>query len=188
MTKPMPTIRPLRPDEAEAALPALADVLHDAVASGASVNFMADFTPDDALRFWRGQLPGLSDGTRHILVAEEEGRILGTVVVAFAHQPNQPHRADIGKMIVHSSARGRGTGQRLLQAAEALALAHGRTLLTLDTEADSAGDRLYRRCGWTAIGSIPSYSYTPDGRLTPATFFYKELSTTHARHPSGHLG
>jgi GNAT superfamily N-acetyltransferase len=189
MTMAMPTIRPLRAAEGEVALPALAAVLHDAVAHGASVNFMADFTLEDAAAFWRGQLPGLAEGTRHILVAEtEDGRILGTVVVAFAAQPNQPHRADIGKMIVHSGARGRGTGQRLLEAAEALALDHGRTLLTLDTETGSAGERLYRRCGWTPLGAIPNYSFTPDGRLMPATFFYKELRTTHARHPAGRDG
>jgi GNAT superfamily N-acetyltransferase len=173
MTPPMPTLRILRPDEAEAALPALATVLVDAVESGASVNFVAGFSQEDALAFWRGQRGGLSDGSRHIIVAESEGAILGTVVVSFAPQPNQPHRADIGKMLVHRRARGRGTGRRLLEAAEALALAHGRTLLTLDTEAGSAGDRLYRRCGWTPIGSIPDYSLTPDGRLMPATFFYK---------------
>jgi GNAT superfamily N-acetyltransferase len=188
MTLPMPTIRALRPEEGETALPQLAAVLVDAVANGASVNFMAGFSTDDALRFWRGQLPGLADGTRHILVAESGRMILGTVVVSLAAAPNQPHRADVGKMIVHSSARGRGTGQRLLEAAEALALRLGRSLSTLDTEAGSAGDRLYRRCGWVPVGSIPNYSYTPDGRLTPATFFYKELTTTHGRHPAGHGG
>jgi GNAT superfamily N-acetyltransferase len=185
MTMPMPVIRPLAPEEGEPRLAELAAVLHDAVAGGASVNFMADFSLADAAAFWMGQLPGLADGTRHILVAESEGRILGTVVVAFAAQPNQPHRADVGKMIVHSSARGRGTGRRLLEAAEALALGHGRTLLTLDTEEGSAGDTLYRRCGWTPIGSIPSYSFTPDGRLRPATFFFKELTTRHAPYPTG---
>jgi GNAT superfamily N-acetyltransferase len=139
------------------------------------VNFMADFDQEAGLRFWRSQLPGIADGMRHLMVAEVDGRIVGTVVVSFAPQPNQPHRADIGKMLVHSTSRGRGIGRKLLGAAEALAGAHGRTLLTLDTEADSAGDRLYRSCGWTAIGSIPDYSFTPGGRLMPATFFFKTL-------------
>jgi GNAT superfamily N-acetyltransferase len=185
MTKAMPTIRGLDAQEADRALPGLCRVLVDAVASGASVNFMADFAEADAERFWRTQLSGLGDGSRHILVAESEGEIVGTVVVGMAPQPNQPHRAEIGKMIVHRSARGRGTGQRLLEAAEAVAMQNGRSLLTLDTEAGSAGDRLYRRCGWTAIGSIPNFSFTPDGRLTPATFFYKELCHRHEHRPPG---
>jgi GNAT superfamily N-acetyltransferase len=177
MSAPAPAllIRGLGAQEAEAALPVLADILVDAVASGASVNFMAGFDEEAGRHFWRGQLPGIAGGTRHLVVAEVEGRIVGTVLVTFAPQPNQPHRADIGKMLVHSSNRGRGIGRRLLAAAETLARTHGRTLLTLDTEAGSAGDRLYRSCGWTAIGSIPDYSFTPDGRLMPATFFFKAL-------------
>jgi GNAT superfamily N-acetyltransferase len=188
MTSPSTTIEPLTPAEAEDALPALADVLVDAVAGGASVNFMAGFSTADGLRFWRGQLGGVADGTRHILVARRGAAILGTVVVSFAGQPNQPHRADIGKMLVRPAERGQGIGHRLLAAAEALALRFGRSLLTLDTEAGSAGDRLYRRCGWIAIGAIPNYSFTPDGRLSPATFFYKELRPDHVYHPPRHPG
>ena len=99
-------IAPLEPDEAEQALPDLADVLVDAVRGGASVNFMAGFTRAEAATFWRGQLSGLADGSRTILVARETGgRIVGTVVVTPAPQPNGPHRAEIGKMLVHSSVR-----------------------------------------------------------------------------------
>src|SRR3712207_3844192 len=99
-----------------------------------------------------GIMPGLAAGTHLLLVAEEEGRLIGTVVVMFAAQPNAPHRAEIGKMLVHSAARRRGLGARLLAAAEAAAREAGRTLLVLDTHSGSAGDRLYRRCGWTAVG------------------------------------
>jgi len=103
------------------------------------------------------------------------GRIVGTAVVTHAPQPNAPHRAEIGKMLVHSSLRRRGLGARLLTAAEEHARQAGRTLLLLDTETGSAGEQLYRRCGWTPFGVVPNHSYRTDGRLAPTTFFYKEL-------------
>jgi GNAT superfamily N-acetyltransferase len=171
-----PPIFPLDATAAEARLDELAGLLVDAVASGGSVNFLAGLDRDAARAWWRrAALPGLATGERVVLVAEADGRLVGTVQVAFATQPNQPHRADVAKMLVHSSARGRGLGARLLAAAEAAALAHGRTLVTLDTETGSAGERLYRRGGWTAIGAIPGYALTTDGRPAAATFFYKEL-------------
>lgn len=169
------TLHELDAAGAEAALDELADVLVDAVANGASVNFTAAFTRDDAHAFWRGQLDGIRDGGRRLIVARLGGRIVGTVVVSFAPQPNQPHRADIGKMLVHSSARRRGLGRRLLQAGEDAALADGRWLVVLDTEAGSAGDALYRSAGWTVVGTIPDYSETPAGPLSAATIFYKRL-------------
>jgi len=170
-----PAIRALDAGEAEARLPELADLLVDAVAHGASVNFLAGFQHHEAEAFWRGQVPGIADGGRVLLVAEEAGRIVGTVVITFAPQPNAPHRAEIGKMLVHSSLRRRGLGARLLGAAEERARAAGRTLLLLDTETDSAGDALYRRCGWTCFGAVPGHSYRTDGRLASASYFYKSI-------------
>lgn len=169
------TIRPLDAVEAEARLDELAEILVDAVASGASVNFMAGFGLEGGRGFWRGQLPGLASGERKLLVAEAGGRLVATIVVTFAQQPNQPHRAEIGKMLVHSSLRRRGLGRRLLAAGEQLARAAGRTLLMLDTEAGSAGDLLYRRCGWTPFGAVPGHAYRPNGQLAPTTMFYKEI-------------
>lgn len=169
-------IRPLGARDAEARLPELGDILADAVAGGASVNFMAGFSKADGEAFWRGMLPGLAAGDRVLLVAEEGGRLIGTVLLFFAPQPNAPHRAEIGKMLVHTSARRRGLGARLLREAEEHAKAAGRTLLLLDTQSDSDGERLYRRCGWTAMGRIPGHSFTTDGRLWPTTFFYKILA------------
>ena len=167
----------LDPAAAEARLDELAELLVDAVAGGASVNFLAGFDRDAARAWWRGSaLPGLAAGERVVLVAERGKTLVGTVQVVFAGQPNQPHRADVAKMLVHSSARGAGLGARLLAAAEATALDHGRTLLTLDTESGSAGERLYRRGGWTPIGAIPGYALTTDGRPAAATFFYKALA------------
>ncbi len=169
------SIRSLPASEAPARLAELAHVLHDCVEGGASVNFLADFTPEQAEGFWRGQMPGLEVGDRALFVAEEAGRIVGTVILFFAQQPNQPHRGEIGKMLVLRSHRGRGLGRRLLAAAEDAARAAGRTLLVLDTADGSAGDRLYRACGWTAFGTVPGYALTTDGRPEAATFFYKTL-------------
>lgn len=174
------TIRPLDAAETEARLDELAAILVDAVANGASVNFLAGFGMDDARTFWRGQLPGISAGERKLLVAEAEGTLVGTVILALAHQPNAPHRAEIGKMLVLCTARRQGLGRRLLAAAESLALDHGRTLLLLDTETGSSGEALYRSGGWTAVGRVPDHAFTPDGRLAETTIFYKALGP-HAR-------
>ncbi len=170
-----PAIRSLDAAEAMARLPELADLLVDAVAHGASVNFMAGFQHHEAEGFWRAQVPGIADGGRVLLVAEQQGRIVGTVVLTFAPQPNAPHRAEIGKMLVHSSVRRRGLGARLLTEAEERAKAAGRTLLLLDTETGSAGEALYRRCGWTQWGVVPGHSYRTNGELASATYFLKQV-------------
>lgn len=168
-------IRALTVGEAEARIAGLAAVLADAVRNGASVNFMAGFTEAEGAAFWRGQLAGIADGSRILLVAEAEGEIVGTVVLTLAHQPNAPHRGEIGKMLVHSRHRRTGIGGRLLTAAEETARKLGRTLLLLDTETGSAGERLYRAHGWTAMGVVPGHAFRPEGRLAPTTFFYKQL-------------
>jgi GNAT superfamily N-acetyltransferase len=171
-----PAIRRIDAREAEARLDELAAILTDAVAHGASVNFLAGMTEAQALGFWRGQLAGISAGERVLLVAEQEGRLIGTVVLTHAPQPNAPHRAEIGKMLVHSAHRRQGLGRRLLEAAEHAALASGRTLLMLDTETGSAGDLLYRACGWTEMGIVPDHSFNTHGKPAPTTFFYKALA------------
>jgi GNAT superfamily N-acetyltransferase len=171
------TIRALDAAEAEARLEELAGILVDAVAHGASVNFMAAFTSAQAREWWHGQLGPLANKEKLLLVGEQNGRLVATVTLAFAPQPNAPHRAEIGKMLVHSSLRRQGLGRRLLEAAEAAARARGRTLLLLDTEADSAGEKLYRSCGWTAIGRVPGHSFRPNGQLAATTLFYKQLDS-----------
>ena len=172
------SIRMMPHSDAERLLPALSALLVDAVAHGASVNFMAGFTLTQAETYWQKQIAGLAEHDRLWLVAEAEGEVIGTVMCVFALQPNQPFRADISKMLVHSSRRRQGIGALLLQAVEAAALAAGKTTLVLDTGEGSSGDRLYRRMGWTAIGTIPAYAYTTDGRPEGATFFYKQLAPT----------
>jgi GNAT superfamily N-acetyltransferase len=176
-------IRTLDAAEAEARLDELAAILVDAVAQGASVNFMAGFSHDEACAFWRKQMPGLADQEKILFVGEQRGRLIATVMLMHAPQPNAPHRAEIGKMLVHSSARRQGLGRRLLAAAEEAALSRGRTLLILDTENGSAGEFLYRSSGWREIGTVPHHSYTTDGRLADATIFYKQLDPTRTARP-----
>jgi GNAT superfamily N-acetyltransferase len=169
-------IRELMPIDVEQAMPLLSALLVDAVDHGASVNFMASFTLAEAEAYWRKQLDGFRGGDRIWLAAEAEGRIVGMVMCVFAPQPNQPYRADVSKMLVHSRMRNRGIGALLMRGIEAAAATAGKTLLVLDTEAGSAGDRLYRRMGWTPFGTVPGYAYATDGRPCAATFFYKELA------------
>lgn len=168
-------IRALDAAEAERRLAELGAILRDAVEGGASVNFLAGFSQDEAEAFWRGQLSGIAEGGRHMLVAEEGDTLVGTVVLTLAPQPNQPHRADVGKMLVLSSHRRRGLGRRLLDAVEALARVQGRTLLMLDTTLGSSGDRLYRSRGWVEYGVVPGHALSTLGVPTATAFFYKEV-------------
>ncbi len=183
MTEPHTTIRALDAAEAGARLDELADILVDAVAHGASVNFMAGFTREEGRAFWQGQLAGIASGATRLFVGENGGRLVASVLLIFARQPNAPHRAEIGKMLVLAAARRQGLGRRLLAAAEAAAREAGRTLLLLDTETGSAGDLLYRSCGWTEVGRVPDHAFRPDGRLAETTMFCKVLAPHHS-HPA----
>ncbi|SRR5579883_200079 len=170
------SIRELGAAEAEARLTELADILLDAVAHGASVNFMAGLTREEGRAFWRRQVADIAAGEKRLFVGERDGRLVATVLLIYAPQPNAPHRAEIGKMLVLSSERRQGLGRRLLAAAEKAAAAAGRTLLLLDTESGSAGDKLYRSCGWIEYGRVPDHAYRTDGRLAETTMFYKRLA------------
>lgn len=169
-------IRALAADEAAARLDELAALLVDAVAGGASVNFLSGLGLPEARAFWAGQISAMAHSGRLLFAAVGDAGILGTTVLTFAPQPNAPHRAEVTKMLVARSCRRRGIGRRLLSAVEAASLAAGRTLLVLDTEAGSEGDRLYRACGWTAVGTIPGFALTPTGRPADATVFFKDLA------------
>ena len=160
----------------ETEIRALSDVLMDCVEGGASVSFMLPMTRAKAEAFWHGVAAGVAKKERLVLVAEtaEEG-IIGTVQVILAQPENQPHRADVAKMLVHRRARRRGVGAELLAAAEHSARAAGKTLLVLDTVSNSDGDRLYARQGWQRCGEIPNYARWPDGRPCPTTIFYKAV-------------
>jgi GNAT superfamily N-acetyltransferase len=153
----------------------LADVLIDCVEGGASVSFMLPLARDEALAFWQEIAAGVAAGKRALLVAADAAGICGTVQLVLDLPPNQPHRADVVKMLVHRRARRQGVGEALMKAAERTALDCGRTLLVLDTVTGDAGSRLYERCGWVRVGDIPNYALYPQGGICPTTYYYKEL-------------
>lgn len=156
----------------------LGDVLHAVVHGGAGVSFFVPFSLEEARAFWREKvLPGVRAGTRRVIVARHGVRIVGTVQLDFAVPPNQRHRAEVTKMLVHPTARRRGIARAMMMALEPIAQADGRTLLTLDTVTGSSAEPLYRSLGYVEVGVIPRYargSLTPD--LEAATIMYKELA------------
>lgn len=154
---------------------ALVDVLLDCVDGGASVSFMSPLTQERALAFWRRAASEAAAGNRALLVAEDAQGILGTVQVVLDLPENQPHRADVSKMLVHRRARRRGVGEALMRAAESAAREHGRTTLVLDTASDDAR-RLYERLGWIKVGDIPAYALLPDGTPCATTYYFRELA------------
>jgi len=171
-----------RPDLADAArvgldLDMLADVLHAVVHGGAGVSFIVPFSKDDARAFWRDKvLPGVQARTRRVVVARQGERIVGTVQLDLATPPNQAHRAEVLKLLVHPDARRRGAARALMLAVEEIARAAGRTLITLDTVTGGPAEGLYRSLGYVAVGVVPRYargSLTPE--LEDATILYRQL-------------
>lgn len=175
-------IRRLRGDEATARAGALADLLIDCVEGGASVGFMLPLARDRALQFWRLVADSVGHGERVLLVAESTAshgkpQLVGTVQLLLALPDNQPHRADVAKMLVHRSARRQGVAAALLQALDAEARAEGRSVLVLDTVTGGDAERLYARHGWQPVGSVPRYALMPDGGFCATTFFHKPLQS-----------
>src|SRR5262245_20125452 len=157
-------------------LAGLCDVLIDCVEGGASVSFMWPMTRTKAESYWSSVAAGLARGERAVVVAEDErGEILGTAQAVWADAENQPHRADISKMLVRRNARRHGVGALVLAAAERAALAAGRTLLVLDTASPEA-ERMYERGGWQRVGTVPKYALMPDGPFCHTVFFFKDLT------------
>jgi ribosomal protein S18 acetylase RimI-like enzyme len=170
-----PTIERLAPPVSEADLRALAALLVDAVDSGAAVSFLS-LTESQALDWWR-ELLGQPGSGAIVLVARDDAGIAGSVQLHPSWAPNQPHRADVAKLIVHRRARRRGLGVALMEAVEREAANAGYRLLVLDSKRGDAGERLYRRLGWTVVGTIPRYALDTDGRTPHDTVvFYKELA------------
>jgi GNAT superfamily N-acetyltransferase len=154
----------------------LSEVLIDCVEGGASVSFMLPMTREKARAFWSKAAESVARGERMVFAAEDSsGAILGTVQVITDQPENQPHRADIAKMLVHRRARRLGLGAALLTAAEEAALSAGKTVLVLDTASDDA-ERLYRRQGWQYCGRIPDYALMPDGAFCATHIFFKMLA------------
>ncbi|HTB29867.1 MAG TPA: GNAT family N-acetyltransferase [Steroidobacteraceae bacterium] len=172
MNDPVEIRRLLTPTDAE--IQGLAEVLIDCVHGGASVSFMRPLPLDKAAAFWRGIGAQLADGRRALLIAEDARGVIGTVQLIFDLPENQPHRADLSKMLVHRRARRHGVGQALLRAAESLAREHGKRLLVLDTASGDA-ERLYARAGWIRVGVVPGFALWPEGGLCDTTFFYRML-------------
>jgi GNAT superfamily N-acetyltransferase len=155
---------------------ALAGVLIDCVEGGASVSFMLPLTRDRAVAFWRRVAQGVAAGERALLVAEDVQGICGTVQLVLDQPENQPHRADLAKMLVHRRVRRQGLGAALMRAAEDMARQCGKTLLVLDAVTGGDAERLYQRLGWQRVGVIPGYALMPGGEPCGTTYFYRDLS------------
>lgn len=161
----------------------LAALLADVVDGGSSLGFLAPLDGTAAADWWRSLAPAVADGRLAIWVVRDGERVTGTVSVGFVDKPNGKHRAEILKLMVHSSARGRGLARTLLATAEQAAADAGVTLLVLDTETGSPAESLYRHGGWTAAGIIPDYATDPAGALHPTTLFFKKVVGSDAPRP-----
>ncbi|MEF3066271.1 GNAT family N-acetyltransferase [Pandoraea apista] len=175
--------------QALAAIDALTDVLIDCVEGGASVSFMLPLTRERAAAFWRKVAESVARGERALLVARRrqssgtadaygtanDGDIVGTVQLVLDLPENQPHRADVAKMLVHRSARRRGVAQQLMAALDEVARDEGRHVLVLDTVTGGDAERLYQRTGWQRAGDVPKFARMPDGAFCSTTFYYKHL-------------
>ena len=153
----------------------LAAVLIDCVEGGASVGFMHPLAPERAVAFWRRVAEGVAAGERALIVAEDPDGVCGTVQLVLAQPDNQPHRADLAKMLVHRRARRHGLGAALVRAAENTARECGKTVLVLDAVTNGDAARLYERLGWRRVGDIPRYALMPDGAFCSTTVYYRDL-------------
>ncbi|HSP26631.1 MAG TPA: GNAT family N-acetyltransferase [Saliniramus sp.] len=171
------TISSLSGDEAQAHLKELAGLLHACVHDGASISFVLPFTIEDATTFWaKSVLPQVRAGTRVLLVARQAGVLAGSVQLDHDTPPNQPHRAEVRKLIVHPDFRRRGIARALMAELETIAAKLGRSLITLDTRTGDTAEPLYASMGYTTAGVIPGYARDPAGsRLDATTVMYKGI-------------
>jgi len=169
-------LRVLSAEDAARHRAALTATLVDCVHGGASVGFMASLTQEEADEWWGGIIESVARGETVLLGADLDGELVGTVQLVPSGRPNQRHRADVAKLLVHRRARGRGLAKALMAALEDEARRRGRTLLTLDTCSGSQAERLYAGLGWTRAGVIPNYALWPDGRSCDTVIFWKALS------------
>lgn len=169
------TIEILKASAASARIAELVALLIDSVEGGASIGFHAPLHPEDAAVFWQSAVAEVEIGRRIILIAEDQGRMVGVVMLAFPPTENGFNRADVQKLLVLQSHRRRGIAGFLMTRLEALATGHGRGLLVLDSSTDTDGNHFYRQSGWQHVGDLPDYASLPDGRLHPTSIFYKLL-------------
>ncbi|MFE7748788.1 GNAT family N-acetyltransferase [Streptomyces sp. NPDC057428] len=154
----------------------LAALLIEAVEGGASVGFLAPLERESAAAWWRERAAAVESGSQQVWIArDDDTQVVGTISLARTALPNARHRAEVAKLVVRPSARGRGIGRALLAAVEKWAAAAGLTLLVLDTETGGDAERLYRSEGWTPCGSVPDYAADPYGTLRDTTFYYRAL-------------
>jgi ribosomal protein S18 acetylase RimI-like enzyme len=155
----------------------LGALLHACVYDGASIGFVLPFTADDGEAFWRDKvLPAVRNGTRVLLVAHTSGRIVGSVQLDCDTPPNQPHRAEVRKLLVHPAVRRQGIAHALMAELELLARQRGRSLLTLDTRTGDKAEPLYASLGYKTVGVIPGFCRDPiEDRLDATTIMYKAL-------------
>ena len=162
--------------EAAVAVDALSDLLIDCVEGGASVSFMWPLSREKARGFWKEVAQGVASGERVLLVAQQaDGSIVGTAQLVVGLPENQPHRADVAKVLVHRRARRQGIAQRLMAAIDDEARCAGKSVLVLDTVTGGDAERLYARSGWQRVGEVPRYALMPDGAWCSTTFFHKQL-------------
>lgn len=170
------SVRPLCADEIRARIDELCDVLENCVQGGASVSFMLPFGREKSRAFWQGVAESVARAERVVLVDENgEGQINGTVQLIVDQPENQPHRADVAKLLVHDRARRQGIAGKLMAGLETVARDHGKTVLVLDTSTGSGAETFYTQCGWQKVGEIPRYALMPDGAMTATSVFYKFL-------------
>ncbi|SMG32182.1 GNAT family N-acetyltransferase [Cedecea sp. NFIX57] len=169
-------IRSLKACEFADATASLTDVLIDCVAGGASVSFLHPLAPEKAEAFWHEVGQSVARGERTMIVAEDGlGRIVGTVQLITSQPENQPHRADVAKLLVHRVARRKGIAQRLMAYLEAVATTQGKSVLVLDTATGSDAEIFYQGMGWQRVGDLPHYALMPDGSPCSTTFYYRNL-------------
>lgn len=162
-------------EEATARRGELVALLQDAVDDGASIGYLPPLREAKAREYFEGITPSIARGERVLLAALEGERLIGMVQLELAAKPNARHRAEVQKLVVHTTRRGKGIGAALMRAAESAALARERTLLVLDTREGDPAATLYARTGWIQAGRIPGYARSASGELTPTLFFYKAL-------------
>lgn len=171
----MHKVERLSEEQARPLLPRLVALLQDAVHSGSSVGFLPPLSSDAAEEYWLETLNEVAQGKRVLLVSSEAGDVTGAVQLALATKQNGLHRAEVQKLLVHTSFRHRGIARALMGAAEESARSLGRTLLVLDTEQGSVAERLYEKCGYTRSGVIPQFALNTDRSLITTVVFYKLL-------------
>jgi GNAT superfamily N-acetyltransferase len=168
-------IEALDADAYRRAIPALAALIVDAVEGGSGVNFLHGVTLEEAAGWWQARVGLVDRGAATVFVALDGAAVVGSTVLLRSENPNSPHRAEIGKVIVLRSHRRRGIGAALMAAAEDRARVDGRWLLLLDTAQGSEAESMYRALGWTAFGVVPNHALLPDGTLSDTTYFWKDL-------------